>query len=86
MHRSIHTIPWRRGGSTSADNLAPLHRGHHNDHTHHRWRLDQPQPGRFIWTAPTGHTYQVDPEIVGLLAPPPKPDEDPPTDPDPPPF
>jgi Domain of unknown function (DUF222) len=72
-----HSIPFERGGSTAAGNLGPVHRGHHNDKTHHRWRLQQPEPGQFIWTAPTGHRYQVDPEIVGLLAQPP-PGEDPP--------
>jgi Domain of unknown function (DUF222) len=88
-----HTTPWERGGTTSAANLGPLHRGHHNDKTHHRWRLDQPEPGRYIWTAPTGHTYDVDPEIVGLLPQPPpappgedRPAEPTPADPDPPPF
>ena len=86
-----HSIPWEQGGTTSAGNLGAVHRGHHTDKTHHRWRLDQPEPGRFVWTAPTGHTYQVDPEIVGLLALPPPPGEDPPADPtppnpDPPPF
>jgi hypothetical protein len=85
-----HTTPWERGGTTSAANLGPLHRGHHNDKTHHGWRLHQPEPGRYTWTAPTGHTYHVDPEIVGLLPQPP-PDENPsaeptPADPDPPPF
>jgi Domain of unknown function (DUF222) len=50
-----HTTPWERGGTTSASNLGPLHRGHHNDKTHHGWRLDQPEPGRYVWTAPTGH-------------------------------
>jgi hypothetical protein len=85
-----HTIPWERGGSTSAGNLGPLHRGHHNDKTHHGWRLDQPEPGRFVWTAPTGHRYDVDPEIVGLLPPTPtdpQPSANPAAaDPDPPPF
>jgi hypothetical protein len=86
-----HTTPWERGGTTSASNLGPLHRGHHNDKTHHRWRLDQPEPGQFIWTAPTGHKYEVDPEIVGLLPQPPpsgedRPAEPTPADPDPPPF
>jgi hypothetical protein len=85
-----HTTPFEQAGTTSAANLGPLHRGHHNDKTHHRWQLDQPEPGRYIWTTPTGHTYQVDPEIVGLLPQPP-PGEDPPAeptpaDPDPPPF
>jgi Domain of unknown function (DUF222) len=84
-----HSIPFQQGGSTSAANLGPVHRGHHNDKTHHRWRLQQPEPGRFVWTAPTGHRYHVDPEIVGLLPqPPPAPGQNPPTpaDPDPPPF
>jgi hypothetical protein len=85
-----HTTPWDDGGVTAARNLGPLHRGHHNDKTHHGWRLHQPEPGRFVWTAPTGHTYEVDPEIVGLLPQPP-PEENPsaeptPADPDPPPF
>ena len=62
-----HTIPAEHGGPTSAGNGGPLHRGHHVDKTHHDWRLEQPEPGRFVWTAPTGHTYQVDPEIIGPL-------------------
>jgi hypothetical protein len=86
-----HSIPFEHGGTTSAANLGPLHRGHHNDKTHHRWRLDQPEPGRYIWTAPTGHRYQIDPEIVGLLPQPPpggedRPAEPTPAHPDPPPF
>jgi hypothetical protein len=83
-----HSIPWEHGGVTAAGNLGPLHRGHHNDKTHHGWRLEQPEPGRYVWTAPTGHRYEVDPEIVGLLGlpPPAPPDEHPPADPDPPPF
>ena len=84
-----HSIPFERGGATSAGNLGPVHRGHHNDRTHHGWRLQQPEPGRYVWTAPTGHTYQVDPEIVGLLAQPPPADQNGDSesiDPDPPPF
>jgi Domain of unknown function (DUF222) len=62
-----HTVPAADGGPTSAGNGGPLHRQHHNDKTHHGWRLDQPEPGRFIWTFRTGHTYEVDPEIIGPL-------------------
>jgi hypothetical protein len=61
-----------------------VHRGHHNDTTHHGWRLQQPEPGRYLWTSPAAHTYQVDPDIVGLLTPPTT--EEPPADADPPPF
>ena len=70
-----HTTPASEGGPTSASNGGPLHRGHHVDKTHHGWRLVQPEPGRFVWTAPTGHVYEVDPEIIGPLLgdPPPQP-------------
>jgi hypothetical protein len=97
MHRSIHTIPaGTPGWTTSAHNCGPLSGGGcHNGKTHANWHLDQPEPGRYQWTAPTGHTYQVDPETVGPIlqraGPPPTrlPDEQnghPPQDPDPPPF
>jgi Domain of unknown function (DUF222) len=82
--------------STSAGNGGPLSAGCHNAKTHAGWRLEQPRPGQFVWTAPTGHTYGVDPEMVGplILPPPPEPpiDEFDPgpafdiPDPDPPPF
>jgi hypothetical protein len=93
-----HTIPaGSTGWTTSARNGGPLSAGCHNGKTHAGWHLEQPEPGRFIWTAPTGHTYQVDPEIVGPIIaastepePPidsydPGPQYDIP-DPDPPPF
>jgi hypothetical protein len=82
-----HTVP-HPDGATSAGNLGPLHRSHHNGKTRGLWRLLQPEPGRFIWTSATGHTYNVDPEQVGPIvdgdghdATTPEPD-----DPDPPPF
>jgi hypothetical protein len=77
-----HVVPFADGGPTADDNLGPAHRAHHNDHTHHGWRVEQPEPGRFIWTAPTGHRYHVDPEVIGpfLQDPPPE------SHPDPPPF
>ena len=84
-----HTTPAGDDGPTSPTNNEPLHRTHHIDKTHHGWRLIQPEPGRFVWTAPTGHTYQVDPEIIGPLITddwPPKPEPPPEADPDPPPF
>jgi Domain of unknown function (DUF222) len=62
-----HTVPANVGGPTSPSNGGPLHRRHHNDKTHHGWRLEQPDPGRFVWTAPTGHIYEVDPEIIGPI-------------------
>ncbi len=77
-----HTVPFAEGGPTADYNLGPAHRGHHNDHTHHGWQVEQPQPGRFVWTAPTGHRYEVDPETIGPFLDDPPPDNDP----DPPPF
>jgi hypothetical protein len=63
-----HTIPaGAPGWSTSDRNGGPLSAGCHNGKTHAGWRLDQPEPGRFRWTAPTGHRYQVDPEVVGPI-------------------
>jgi hypothetical protein len=81
-----HTVPYEQGGPTSDGNLDPLHRSHHNDKTHDGWWLEQPEPGTFVWTSPTGHTYEVEPEIVGLLAQPPPPVSTDPVDLDPPPF
>ncbi len=90
-----HTIAAGSSGwSTSDRNGGPLSPGCHNGKTHAGWRLSQPAPGRFLWTAPSGHTYDVDPEIVGPLTQPPA-GPDPPIDdlepdwsthPDPPPF
>jgi hypothetical protein len=76
-----HTIAaGSTGWSTSDRNCGPLCGGGcHNGKTHGGWRLEQPEPGRFVWTAPTGHRYPVDPEIVGpiirrdTLADPPEP-------------
>ena len=63
-----HTVPaGRPGWSTSDRNGGPLSAGCHNGKTHAGWLLSQPEPGRFLWTAPTGHTYQVDPEDVGPI-------------------
>ncbi|MGH8823838.1 MAG: hypothetical protein ACRDVN_05120, partial [Jiangellaceae bacterium] len=70
-----------------------LSAGCHNSKTHAGWRLEQPEPGRYTWTAPTGHTYTVDPEIIGPIVKragpqPALPPGDPPPDLDldPPPF
>jgi hypothetical protein len=90
-----HTIAAGSSGwSTSDSNGGSVSPGCHNGKTHAGWRLSQPAPGRFVCTAPTGHTYDVDPEIVGPLTQP-SAGPDPPIDdlepewsthPDPPPF
>jgi hypothetical protein len=72
------TISFQLGGPTSADNNGPLSGGCHNGKTNAGWRLEQPEPGRYLWTAPTGHRYPVDPEIVGPIITRPEPPGHPP--------
>ena len=53
------------------------------------WHLEQPEPGRFTWRAPTGHRYDLGPEPIGPIVAPTEPPGDPPEaelDWDPPPF
>lgn len=47
------------GGSTSADNLAPLCRYHHRLKTFAGWELVQESPGHFTWTTPHGQVEHV---------------------------
>jgi hypothetical protein len=52
-----HVDPWRAagdGGSTSAANLQPLCRRHHNLKTRRVWRVVANHPDRVIWRAPSG--------------------------------
>lgn len=49
-----HVVPHARGGSTAADNLAPLCRRHHRLKTHGRWRYRLIRPGTFLWASPHG--------------------------------
>lgn len=67
-----HSTPAGQGGATSAANLGPLHRRHHNARTRHGWRFSQPEPGRFTWVSPAGLRYDVDPEVVGPIVDPPR--------------
>ena len=54
-----HTVPYDRGGRTCECNLAPLCRFHHKLKQALGWRLEQPEPGVLIWTAPSGWKYTV---------------------------
>ncbi|MFI2754794.1 DUF222 domain-containing protein [Cellulomonas sp. P22] len=62
------TAPDGNQGTTSAHNLGPLCRRHHQIKTDGGFRLSQPTPGTFEWTSPTGHQYRVRP---GATPPPP---------------
>ena len=57
-----HTIPHDQGGRTCECNLYPLCRQHHQTKQASGWRLDQPQPGLLVWTAPSGRRYTTTPE------------------------
>ncbi|MGZ4611021.1 MAG: DUF222 domain-containing protein [Actinomycetes bacterium] len=59
-----HTEPWP-AGPTAAGNLGPLCRRHHRLKQRSGFRLRQVGPGRFRWTFPTGHSYDVGPPDVG---------------------
>jgi Domain of unknown function (DUF222) len=52
-----HTVPYHLGGKSCECNLYPLCRRHHRCKQTPGWQLQQPQPGRLIWTAPSGRTY-----------------------------
>jgi hypothetical protein len=64
-------LPMQDGGppgQTTPANLAPLCRTHHRIKTHTAWdykRLDSrdhaEHHGTYVWTAPTGHQYEVTP-------------------------
>ena len=55
-----HVHPWKHGGATNLDNLAPLCRYHnrvnHDDprHTNRRGRIERIR-GRPVWVSPRGH-------------------------------
>ena len=68
VSRSIdmdHTIPYLhpdRGGppgQTRLGNLGPHARRHHNQKTHGRWQVRQPEPGTWLWRSPHGKIYLV---------------------------
>jgi hypothetical protein len=67
-----HTDDYSRGGRTDASNLGTLCQHHNLMKVETNWTLRQPEPGRFIWTSPTGATYEVFPEpLVEQDEPPP---------------
>ncbi|WP_045880188.1 HNH endonuclease signature motif containing protein [Pseudofrankia sp. DC12] len=55
-----HTIDHAHGGHTALDNLGLLCRHHHRAKHRANWQLDQPRPGVFVWTSPTGRAYTTD--------------------------
>jgi hypothetical protein len=56
-----HTVPYDQGGRTCECNLGTPCRRHHQAKQAPGWKLDQPQPGRYTWTTPSGRTYTTRP-------------------------
>jgi hypothetical protein len=48
-----HTVPWPEG-PTCQENLGPPCRYHHRNKQATGWTLEQPDPGVFRWTSPSG--------------------------------
>jgi hypothetical protein len=55
-----HRVPWP-DGLTSAENLEPLCRRHHDMKHHSQWRLRRRPDGSYEWTSPTRHKYRYRP-------------------------
>lgn len=55
-----HTLEYdpARGHFTTDTNLGSPCQRVHNAKTHGGWTLQQPQPGTFVWTSPTGRVYR----------------------------
>lgn len=60
-----HTVPASRGGPTAHHNLGAYCEHHHTVKDNTGWSVAQPEPGRFAYRSPTGHTYTREPEPVG---------------------
>ena len=54
-----HTHDRAHGGRTERANLGPLCERHHLMKHEGGWRLEQPQPGRFVWHSPLGQVYRT---------------------------
>ena len=64
-------------GPTACDRVAETAGGAAHDVRGDHEVKRQPEPGRFEWTSPTGHTYTVEPEPLGPVHDPPEPDRAP---------
>jgi hypothetical protein len=60
-----HTVPYPDGPSCHC-NLAPKCRRHHRCKQATGWKVEQPEPGTFRWTVPSGRTYTTTPTVYDL--------------------
>ncbi len=56
-----HTKPWIEGGHTTADNLRPLCRHHHQLRHNTGWQYQITTAGNHQWTSPLQHRYTTTP-------------------------
>ncbi|WP_054681665.1 HNH endonuclease signature motif containing protein [Microbacterium sp. No. 7] len=57
-----HRTRWADGGTTSAENTAPVCRSHHVLKEETAWRMRRdPRTGEITWTSPTGNAIPCDP-------------------------
>jgi len=61
-----HSIAYQRGGPTCSCNLGAARRSHHQVKQERGWRLEQPIPGFFTWTTPSGRRYDVTPDAYPI--------------------
>ena len=60
-----HTLAYPAGITCQCD-LAPPCRRHHRVKQAPGWKLEQPEPGVMIWTAPSGRTYTTRPTVYEM--------------------
>jgi hypothetical protein len=61
-----HTIPFDQTGRTCECNCGPFCRTHHQAKQAPRWHVEQPEPGVFVWTLPSGRSYTAVPDTYPL--------------------
>jgi hypothetical protein len=59
-----HTLDWLYGGNTEAGGLDTLCRHDHRAKHQAGWHYEQPEPGRFVITDPTGTRHHVDSRVT----------------------
>ena len=57
-----HTLSWANGGPTAEWNLGPLCERDHPLKSSGAFTVEQPAPGEFVWTTPSGHRYRRTPD------------------------
>jgi Domain of unknown function (DUF222) len=60
-----HTRPWPQG-PTDECNIGLPCRHHHRTKQAPGWKLEQPEPGAFRWTTPSGHAYETRPTTYDI--------------------